>query len=358
MSRKFYAAIFTLIVAGLTIAASFNYRGRTAAAPRPLSSATELLGMLPASDAVAFIDTQRTLSEVIPHIFINETTTMARINQEIDEFRDETGTDARQFDAIAVGVRFKKTSAPETEYVTGFVRGRFAASQAISTAQAKVKPKRPVKWKEEQYEGTTIYITESHGGFCIAAFDANTIVFGDVEGIRAALDVRAGRGTRVDSSLVELATIDASAFAGFAANVPPTITRQVAGSDEFGKTFESISKVYGSADATATTGALSITLRSETSEQAQALAEKLESLKQLANFYFSQNASQQDNTAQSGGGTLVTLPGDKGKTQIAVRALPYPSKWVKDVSITAEGNEVKMRLEEPLADIAPFARIR
>src|SRR5207253_3166267 len=119
-----------------------------------------------------------------------------------DKFRDETGTDARQFDAVAIGARFKITGAPDTEYVMGFVRGRFSASEAIATAQAKAKAKRPVKWKEEQYDGTTIYITEGHGGFCIAAFDSNTLAFGDVEGIRAALDVRAGRGSRVDSSLV------------------------------------------------------------------------------------------------------------------------------------------------------------
>ena len=357
MSKKIYAAIFALIVAGLTIAASFNYRGRTTAAPLPSSSAPELLGMLPASDAVAFVDTQRTLSKVVPHIFINDSATFARVNQEIDKFRDETGTDARQFDVIVVGVRFKKTSAPGLEFVTGFVSGRFEASEAIANAQAKAKAKRPAQWKEEQYQGTTIYVTEGSGGFCLAAFDSNTLVFGDIEGIRATLDVRAGRGSRVDSSLVELATINESAVAGFAANVPPTIAQQVAGSDELGKAFASVNKVYGSAEATATMGAISIILRSETGEQAQALAEKLGTLKQLASFYFSQNASQPDGAAESGG-TLVAVPGDKGRPQIAVRALPFPSKWVKDVSITAEGSDVKMRLEEPLADIAPFVRIR
>lgn len=351
MSRKIYAAIFALIVAGLTVAASFNYRERTTAASLPASTATELLGMLPASDAIAFVDTQRTLSEVIPHIFVNDSKTLARINQEIDEFRDESGTDARQFDAIAVGVRFKKSSAPDTESITGFVRGRFSASEAIATAQAKVKAKRPVKWKEEQYEGTTIYITEGHGGFCVAAFDANTLVFGDVEGIRAALNLRAGRGARVDSSLIELATLNTNAVAGFAANVPPSLSQVVAGNDELGKAFASINQVYGSADATATTGALSVTLRSGTNEQAQALGERLASLKQLAGFYLSQNSSEQN-------GTLVAVPGDKDQAQIAVRVPPYSSKWVKDVSISTEGNEVKLRIEEPLADIAPVLRIR
>lgn len=351
MSRKIYIAIFALIVAGLTVAASFNYRGRTTAAPLPASSATELLGMLPASDAVAFLDTQRTLSEVIPHIFINDSKTLARINQEIDEFRDEAGTDVRQIDAIAVAVRFKKAGAPETEYVTGFVRGRFSASEAISTAQVKAKAKRTFKWKEEQYEGTTIYITEGHGGLCIAAFDANTLAFGDMEGIRAALDVRAGRGARVDSSLVELATLNTSAVAGFAANVPSSLSQQLAGDDELGKAFASINQVYGSADATGTTGALSVTLRSATNEQAQALGERLASLRQLASLYLSQNSSEQN-------GTLVAVPGNKDQARIAVRATPFTSKWIKDVTISTEGNEVKLRIEEPLADIAPVLRIR
>lgn len=356
MSRKAYAAIFALIVAGVTISASFNYRGRTIAAPLTPPSATELLGMLPASDAVAFIDAGRTLSEVVPHIFINDAATLARVDRELDKFRDETGTDPRQFDAIAVGVRFKKTTDLNPEFVTGFVRGRFSASEAIANALAKAKTKRPVKWKEEQYEGTTIYVTEGSGGFCIAAFDANTLAFGDIEGIRAALDVRAGRGTRADSSLVELATLNANAVAGFAANVPASVAQQVAGSDEFGKAFASVNQVYGSADATSATGALSITLRSATNEQAQALAEKLGSLKQLASFYLSQANTPSQDTAQSG--TLVAIPGDNNQSQGTIRALPFPTKWVQDVTIAAEGNDVKIRLEEPLAELGPYFRIR
>jgi hypothetical protein len=356
MRRKVYAAIFAMVITGLVVAASLNYRGLTAAAPLSPSSANELLGMLPASDAVAFVDAQRTLSEVVPQIFNNDSTSLARVNQEIDKFRDYTGTDARSFDSIAVGVRFKKNAATNPELVIGLVRGRFAAGEAISNglakakAQAEAKKKQVVQWKAEQYEGTTIYAVERSGGFSLAAIDANTIAFGDVEGIKAMLDARSGRGARVDSSLVELATLNASAVAGFAANVPPSAAKQVAGSDEFGEAFNSIRQIYGSADATGTNGALSVTLRSGTGEQAQALAEKLSSLKQLASFYFSRNASQSNGQL----GTLSAGADNGSPAQVAIRGLPFPPKWIKDVTITAEGNDVKLRLEEPLADIGRF----
>lgn len=350
MSRKAYAAIFALIVAAVTVAASLNYAGRTTAAPLSPSVANELLGMLPASDGVAFVDAQRALSEVMPRIFINDAASLARVNQEIDKFREHTGTDARQFDAIAVGVRFRKDATAAPDFVMGFVRGRFVASEAIAGGLAKARAKSPdTKWKEEQYEGVTIYGVERSGGFCLAAVDSNTIAFGDAAGIRAALDVRAGRAARVDSSLIELATLNANAVAGFAANVPPSLARQIAGSEEFGKSFASIRQVYGSADATQTTGALTVMLRSETSDEAQALAEKLGSLKQLASFYLSQNSSQQTGAQP---GTLSAEPDARAQAQMAIRGLPFPPKWIKDVTITAEGNDVKLRLEEPLADIA------
>jgi hypothetical protein len=307
--------------------------------------------MLPASDAVAFVDARRTLSEVLPQAFTNDATTLARINQEIDKFREHTGTDARAIESIAIGVRLKGGTT-RADFITGLVRGQFVAGDAITGGLAKAKAeaeakKRTFKWKEEQYEGTTIYGEDRAGGFSMAAVDSNTIAFGDASGVKAILDVRASKGARVDSSLVELATLNASAVAGFAANVPASAAQKFMGGDEFGAPFNSIRQIYGSADATGSMGTLSITLRSETGEQAQALAEKLSSLKQLASFYFSRSA-QQNSDGQLG--TLTAEPANR--RQMAIRGLPFPPKWIKDVTVTAEGQDVKLRLEEPLTDVA------
>ncbi|MBD0369491.1 MAG: hypothetical protein ICV60_01450 [Pyrinomonadaceae bacterium] len=350
--RKVYAAIFAVLVTGFAVAASFNYRGETAAAaPLSPSPATELLAMLPASDAIVFVDTRRALNEVMPHIF-TDATMLGRVNQEIDKFREHTGTDARSIDSIAVSARFGKKSTTNPEFVAGLVRGRFTASEAIASGLAKAKAeaeakKRAFSVTEQQYEGTTIYEVERSGGFCMAAIDSNTIAFGDLSGIKAMIDVRAGGGARVDSSLVELATLNASAVAGFAANVPASAAKEIAGSNELGEAFNSIRQIYGSADANGSMGALNVTLRSESGERAQALAEKLGSLKQLASFYFSRAASQQS-SAQTG--TLSAGP--VNGTQVRLRDLTPFAKWIKDVTITAEGNDVRIRLEEPLADMA------
>jgi hypothetical protein len=354
MRRKIYAAIFALIVTAVAVAASSFYRGSITAAPRA-ASATELLAMLPAADAVAYLDAQRMVNEVVPHIFINDSATLARVNQEFDKFKEHTGTDARQLDSIAIAVRFKNGAAMNTQFVMGLVRGRFNASEAINTGMAKAKAeaeakKRSFSWKEEQFEGTTIYSVERTGGFCMAAVDANTLAFGDLEGIKAMLSARAGRGARVDSSLTELATLNPSAVAGFAANVPPSAVKQMVGADEFGEAFNSIKQVYGSADATGATGTLNVTLRSETGEQAQALAEKLGSLKQLASLFLSRSDAQ----APSQGGTLTVDTDAGSRKQVVVRSLPFTAKWIKDVTITAEGSDVKLRLEEPLSDMAPI----
>lgn len=350
MRRKVFAAGFALLVTALVVAASFNYRaGQAVAAPRAASSASELLLMLPAADAVGFMDAQRAVTEIIPHIFTNDSETLARVNREIDKFNEHTGTDARSFDSIAVAARFK-TGSLSTDFVVGLVRGRFNASEAITKglvkakAEAEAKKRRVPQWKEVQYEGVTIYMVDGTGGFCLAAVDANTISFGDLNGIKALLDAKAGRGARADSSLIELATLNSSAVAGFAANIPASAAKQMGGGDDFGEAFNSIRQVYGSADANGTNGTLSVALRSETNEQAQALAEKLSSLKQLASLYLSKSKSQGNDKAVD---TSVNLGPMRGN----VDALPL-SKWIKDVTITAEGNDVKLRLEEPLADMS------
>lgn len=353
MRRKAYAAVMAVLLTGIAVAASFNYRSGTTAAPLTPSPATALLGMLPASDAVAFLDARRALSELLPHAFTNDATSLARINQEIDKFRENTGTDARAIDSIAVGVRLRQGTT-RAEFITGLVRGQFSASEAIAGGLAKAKAeaeakKRAFQWKEEQYEGTTIHMMNGTRGFSMAAIDANTIAFGDVDGVKAILNARSGKGARVDSSLVELATLNASAVAGFAANVPASAAQKFMGGDEFGAPFNSIRQIYGSADATGSMGSLSVTLRSENGEQAQNLAEKLSSLKQLASFYFSRSA-QQNGGAQLG--TLTAEPENRTQAQAALRGLPIPPKWIKDITITAEGQDVKLRLEEPLTDIA------
>lgn len=356
MSRKIYAAIIALTLTLTALGASLNRWGRTEAVAASNSSATELLAMLPASDAVAFVDAQRMLSEVMPHIFVNDSATLARVNKEIDKFRDHTGTDARQFDSIAVGVRFRKGGAASPDVVTGLVRGRFSASEVIAAGLAKAKATRKVQPQEEQHDGVTIYNVEGTNprGLRLAALDSTTVVFGDAEGVRAALDVRAGRGARVDSSLVELATMNATAVAGFAANVPPDAAQKMIGAkDDLGRLLSSIRQIYGSADATTTTGALTVTLRTETGEQAQELAEKLVGFKQLASLYAAQS-SQPQTGAQTG---AVLSAGDDKTLAITRRGLPFPSKWIKDVEIKAEGADVKLRLEEPLNEIAPFLRI-
>lgn len=354
MRRKAYAAIMALLLTGLAVAASFNYRSRTAAAPLRPSAATALLGMLPASDAVAFLDARRTLTEVMPQAFTNDAPALARINQEIDRFREQTGTDARSIESIAIGVRLRQGTT-RAEVISGLVRGQFSANDAIAGGMAKARAqaeakKRPLQWKEEQYEGTTIYLVDQRGGFAMSAVDANTIAFGDLSGVKAILDARAGRRAGVDSSLVELATLNASAVAGFAANVPASVAQKFVGGDELGAAFNSIRQIYGSADAAGGMGSLSVTLRSETGEQAQSLAQKLTTLKQLASFYFSRAAQQ------SGDAQLGTLTAEPPNSQVAVRGLPIPPKWIKDVTITAEGQDVKLRLEEPLTDVASVLR--
>ena len=348
MSRKLSAAVVALVLTVAAFGVSLNRVGRTEALAAPASSATELLNMLPASDAVGFLDMQRMLSEVVPNIFVNDAATMTRVNESIDKLKEKTGADVRQFDAVAVGVRFRKGGSADPEVVTGIIRGRFNASEVIAAGLAKAKAERKVQPQEEDYEGVTIYNIEGTQarGLRLAAIDSNTIAFGDIAGVRATLDTRSGRGSRVDSSLVELATLNASAVAGFAVNVPADMTKSLA-KDEMGQMFSSVRQAFGSASANGTTGTLDVTFRTESNEQAQAMSKQFDVLRQLV--VFGMRKSEEKNNA------VLTAGDDKiaGNTRVSV---PFPLHWLKDVGITAEQSDVKLRLEKPLAELAPFVR--
>lgn len=100
----------------LAFAALFlNIVGAAAAQTKTNGQTKSLATMLPPSDGVATLDVQRLLNEAMPQVLSGKQETLAGINRKIDEIRDKTGLDARQFEQIAVGVAMKQISAKEVD---------------------------------------------------------------------------------------------------------------------------------------------------------------------------------------------------------------------------------------------------
>jgi acetylornithine deacetylase/succinyl-diaminopimelate desuccinylase-like protein len=356
MRKRLYLWLLVAAVALSTVAV-LRIQARRAAA-RSASAATititasaDLLNQLPASDAVVFLDAQRALSEVLPRLTTNDAALLTRINRKIEQLKERTGADLQQLDRVALGISFKNHQQSRPDRVTVLARGRFDASTVIAEGLAKEKARRDFKPTEQVYEGKTIYILGASGNkdSVACALDANTIAFGDLDGVRAAINVSVGRGERVSSSLIELATLNANAVVGFSANVPASAVGPAA-RDEFSRAFSSVRQVYGALSLTGTTGEAFVALRAETTAQAQDLGEKLVAFKQLGSLFVSQEAK--DNNPRQGD-VLASEPNYELPGGHALH-LPFPPSWIKEINITTVGNEVQIKTERPLTDLARF----
>lgn len=311
-------------------------------AVRPTASAQ--LGALPASDIIIFVDTERVVNDTLPNFLAGDAELFARVNAKLDRFQKETGVDPRSFDSLAVGLRLGAVSSNDPRFVA-IAHGDFVASQLIDTGFAAAQKKENIGRVEEQYEGKTIYILTPPAGradncsrkgkteacrMAVAALDSNTIALGDLESVRATINPGA---PRVDQSLVDLATRNPNAVAGFAGNLPQGAARQFGiRSDRADKLAASVRQMYGSVSTVGTTAESTLALRTETAEQAREIADGLNGLKFLSKLGFG---------GRSGG--------NKAKAEAF-------SNLIKALSINAQGEEVEIKLNVTQADIAPLMR--
>jgi hypothetical protein len=303
-----------------------------------IPAANDPLLMLPESDAVAVMDIKRVLTEAMPRALAGNPAKLAEVNAEIDRFKTRTGIDLRSFERLAAGMRFNDTaSAVNEERKVAIARGSFNAGAIVAAGRLASKG----KYHEEKYEGKTIYtfVLEEQvrlfGMFsvrvtelAVTALDANTLAFGDPAGVRAAIDANMGRGARVSSELVGLATRNPNAMIGFGANLPPSAAQSIeVDNEEINKTVASIRQIYGSVEMTPAGFDVLAVARTENADQAQSLNDTVTFLKQAASMLAS-------HVSRSG-----------GKSRLIESAL-------KSMKVTTQGNEVQIKLVLAQTDIA------
>ena len=76
------------------------------------------MSSLPESDAVARVKVKRVLDEVMPKVLANNPAKLAEVNASIANFKTKTGLDPRQFEEVALGVRYTYPSEGVTKLVT------------------------------------------------------------------------------------------------------------------------------------------------------------------------------------------------------------------------------------------------
>ncbi|HEV2799758.1 MAG TPA: hypothetical protein VGW12_04630 [Pyrinomonadaceae bacterium] len=335
MRKYFYVLTFAL-AAAMAFSTATNANAQTARrATNGAQAATAALASLPTSDTVLTVDVRRLLSEGLPRAYNNNAAELARVNSEIDQFKARTGLDARTFDRVVVGVSYTQAPGGKTLVETVAVaHGKFNAAGVLSAARTSVK--NPVR--EEKHAGKTIHVFTVDerirllGLFnarltdvAAVALDANTLAFGKLERVRAAIDAHAGRG-RVSPDITALATRDPNALVGAGGNIPAWLTQGLdIGGGNLSQSIAAVRQFYSTL-ATTTNGFNFITaLRTENASAARTLSSTLTSLKSIAPFAIGQ------------------MP--------APRARPLQS-LVDNTKVGAEGNDVLITLQLAQVDVA------
>ncbi len=332
-------------------------------------AANDPLMSLPESDGVVSVDVQRLLNEMLPRVLADDAVKLAEVNAKIDRIKTRTGIDVRAFERVAVGMRFIN-STPDTLAVesVALARGRFNAQAMLNAGLLATKDK--YKYTEQKYGGKTIYVFNGDelfgkeqmpqvtidaeakkaggkaakvaddllqkilnfkGEIGVVVLDANTLAFGQLERVRAAIDAKPGRGL-VSAALTQLATRTPNAVIGFGVNAPSSVSNYFGldATDDIAKTLNTIRQLYGSVNSSGGGFEMQTYARTDNAAQAQEVYNTLAGFKDLGGFFAS------------------SLSGDKGK--LAKSAL-------ENLKITKEANEVQIRLALAQADVATLVRV-
>lgn len=305
--------------------------------------AAGIVALLPASDAVVVVDTNRFLNSALPQILSGNQAMFAEVTKAIDDAKARTGIDFRQFDYVAAGITATNVAPKKYEFDTVLVaRGKVNTGALIAAAKLAANG----KYREEKIGERTVSVFEPteviqqnlpqgqakkvgliskiFGGkreIAATALDGNTLVFGSVEKVRLALSGK----SRVSPDILGLLSKTTAPVASFAAKVPGGMRAYLPlDNDELGKQVDSIQYLYGSMDVNGSGTVLNATARTAQAAHATGLKDTLEGLQMLGKAF---------------------LGGASGADKQVYARL------VDNVKFTARANEVTMDLSIAQADI-------
>jgi len=338
VNKKTVASIFAVVsgVTIITLVSSLTFGGQrqrtTAAEPANIAS------YLPASDAVAIVDVKRMLNETMPSILGSDQAKLAQANAEIDKFKTKTGVDLRQFNRVALGVRYAYPNATTTKLETvAIAHGTFDAKAVSASARAAANGKS----REEKYRGLTITIINVNdqikvlglwnmtiSELAICPLDPTSLALGTLENVKAAID--AGKAGRAPAELITLASKDPAAVMGFGANITPELLAKLdVGNDTIAKDVSSIKQAYGSVGSTQSDVTLMMVARTDSADAAKNLGDTVEGLRQLGSMFIGRLADPRRALAESA---------------------------LNNLKVTARGMEVEIRTQVAAANLAALIK--
>jgi len=296
----------------------------------------QLAALLPASDGVLTLDVQRLLNEAVPQILSSKQQTLAQMNAKIDELREKTGLDVRQFEQIAVGVAMKRISAQEVDLEPVILaRGKYNANALIAVAKLAANG----KYREEKFGSRTVYVFTGKGmiapnkpttknswfdktidrminsltkEIAVTSLDGGTLAFGSLARVRETFENK----SPINTEVLSLVNRKPNAVLSFGAKLPNGLSGFVdLDNDELGKTLDSIRQMSGAVEIGDGNTAVSVTAKTLKAEQAQSLKETLDGLQMLGKAFLGGGKTEDkkvygrmiDNARVAQSGSEVTL---------------------------------------------------
>lgn len=318
--------------------ASFAQRSR-----RPLnaqiSSASGLLSSLPPSDAVALVNVNRLLDEVIPKLLVENPARLAEVTAELANFKTKTGLDPRSFDQVALGFRYLYPAEGITKMSTvALVRGTFNAGALVAAGRLAANG----KYAEQKYLGKTIYIFTLDrqlkllglwdikvSDLAVTSLDGNLIALGELDAVRAAIDA-SRRRQYANPELIALASRDPNAVVGFGGNLTDKLRQNLSiTNNSIARELTAVRQVYGTLGITATDLELMMAARTVDPDSARNLSDTVEGLKQVGAFFV---------------GRLSPVKGTLARSAL------------NNLKVTTQGNELQIRTAVAQSQVTPLIR--
>lgn len=293
MKRK----IFAFLIAFTFVAGTVGYTS----ADTTNNKSAELAVLLPASDMVMTLDSDRFLNQALPQILSSNKPMLAKINAEIEKIKGKTGLDLREFRQVAVGVKTVQVSKTETDFEPVILaRGTVTAKTLVSVAKIASKG----KYKKKKVDGRTIYIFSPKeiieenkdnikGGnsmfdnmiakvaksfsneVAMSAYDSNTIAIGSLERVKETVSNK----DRISNDVLGLLNRKPGAIMNMGAKTPFGLGQFLPlDNDELGKDLDAIRQVQGSMDLVQEDTMLSFLAKSQDADKAESLENNLKAL--------------------------------------------------------------------------------
>jgi hypothetical protein len=334
-------SIFKLITVAviLTVGVSVIGLGQRNHPTHITKAAPSLMSSLPPSDAVAIINVTRVFNEALPKLLAENPAKLTEVTNELAKFKTQTGLDPHSFDQVALGLNYKYPREGITRVSTvALARGTFNAGALVAAGRLATNG----KYSEQKYQGKTIYIYSLERqlrllglwdmkvhDLAVAALDGNTLILGDLEAVRGAIDAtRAGK--HPNAELLALASRDPNAIVGFGGNVSPKLLENLSlTNDTIARELTAVRQLYGTLGLTSSDLEVMLTARTVDTYSAKNLGDTLEGLKQLGGLFINR------------------LTGAKGT--LARSAL-------ENLKATTTGNELQVRTAVAQSQVAPLLK--